>query len=383
MANLGCGFFQSGNADLDADLSELESSENQKKQPQTQQFAEPVETAQPASVPQQGVLELKLTVNEPFPLQKTVEQRLTETDSVGKISVSKSRTDMMLSLNVDEIRADGRKVMTVQYHRVQYEEDIRGVQISYSSAQPPESIPRSCLLYAGLAKNYFSFIVGPNNKVLEIIDFKEFLQRCLSQVPSQDVAMVRQQLEATTRSEDGIATFIDDSIGLLPFSSDPTHPGVEVKEGSEWKFERYTENPIPIYVTTTCTLNELSRNSAEISLAGLISGPPKPIVRRGAGGEIKILVKGGYSTGSCRVDRKTGLPTQSLVHRYLEMAMDLPNGQKIDQSKETVSTITSFLVSPQQSSLPSERRVQQTGLQHATGAENHRQVQQAGGVFTR
>jgi hypothetical protein len=371
LTTTGCGLFQSGKNDADAEIAELDDIDAPKANIKPVEN-EQVEKTPPPVVPQTGVLELKLTENEPFPLSKTVEQRLTETDSAGNVSVSQSRTDMLLSLNVDSTHPDGRKRMTVRFHRVYYEEDIRGVRSVYSSEKPGETIPRNCLLYAGLVDNSFSFFVGPNNKVAELVDFKDFLQRCLRKVPPQDVANVRQQLEATVRSEDGISTFIDDSIGLLPYSNDPAHPGVEVREGSHWELKRYTENPIPTFTTTTCTLNELSRNSAEIGLTGTISGPPNPITRRSPGGEIKVLVKGGYCTGSCRLDRRTGLPTQSLVQRSLQLAMELPNGQKIEQNKETVSSVTSFLVTHQQAGAKPDSHIQQTNLQQAAGPENHR-----------
>lgn len=381
----GCGRSKSGSSSADGDVGDLDGIELTRST-----NADPVltpTTAAPASIPapREGTLELKLAVNEPFPLSKTVEQRLTETDDLGIVGESTSRTDMMMSLNVDDILQDGRKKLTVKYHKVRYEQVVRGVRTEYSSEKPGESVPKSALVYAGLANNGFSFVVGPNNKVIELIGFNEFLQRCLTNVPTNEAANVRRQLEAV-RSEDGIAAFVDDSIGLLPYSEDPAHPGVSVREGSQWRLERRSEGPLPTYMTTICTLNDLSQNSAEILMAGQISGPPKPISMRVPDGEMKIQIKGGNCTGSCRVDRKTGLPTQSRIQRYLEMAMELPNGQKINQTKETLSTITSFLGAPvqqtsfQQSSNGAGRQVDQFKFQNASGTEPHRQVQQAGGA---
>jgi hypothetical protein len=60
--------------------------------------------------------------------------------------------------------------------------------------------------------------------------------------------------------------------------------------------------------------------------------------------------------------------------------MELPNGQKIEQNKETVSSITSFIATQRQAQTPPQSRIQQTSLQQATGRENHQQVQQAGGA---
>ncbi len=368
----GCSYFQNGGVDDDADLTDMDDVE--KAEP-----SDRIETAMAKeSRPAEGQLELKLKVGDQFPLSKTVEQRLTQTDKDG-VTVSTSQTDMMLSLIVDKVQPDGRKQMTVRYHRVNYRQDIRGQQITYSSTNQVEPIPPEALLYSGLADNWFSFWVGPNNKVVETVGFNDFLRRCLRNVPAQYVAVVQQQLE-TTKTEDGIANFIDDSIGLLPYSTDPDHPAVAVKEGSHWDLEpRRTDAPFPMLTTTRCLLKELSPISAEILISGQISGPPAGVTVHSPDGDLKILVKGGHSTGTCRVDRKTGLPTQSQVMRYLELAMQLPDGQRIQQNKETVSTITSFLEQTPQSASNANRRVQPVSVQNAGGTENHRRVTHAGG----
>lgn len=363
----GCGYFQGASTDDDADLTDLDDIEKAKPLEVTSR-----EVAEAAPV-EEGVLELKLKVNDRFPLSKTVEQRLMTTDSSG-VTVSTSQSTMMLSLVVDEVLPDGRKRMTVHYHRVQYQQNIRDKKIEYSSDRPGEAIPPEALLYAGLANNGFSFWIGPNNKVMEVVGFNDFLRRCLRNVPSQHLADVKQQLEST-KSEDGIANFIDDSIGLLPYSDDPNRPGVAVKEGTKWSLEpRHTEAPIPMFVTTECVLKELSQNSAVILIAGQISGPPTPVMMHSRSGNMKVLVKGGHCTGTCKVDRKTGLPTQSQLHRDLELAMELPDGQSVRQNKVTVSTIKSYL-----SQSESDSRVQQTNFRNAIGTEDHRRVQHAGG----
>ena len=369
----GCSYFQGTATDDDVDLSEIE--DGGKAAPLERGNSEIAEVLPPAV----GELELKLKAGDRFPLSKTVEHRLTQTDKDGT-RVSTSRTNMVLSLVVDDVFADGRKQMTVRYHRVQYEQDIRGKRIAFSSDNTTESVPTEALLYAGLANNGFSFWIGPNNKIASVVDFGDFLRRCLRNVPEQYKNSVQQQLEAT-KGEDGIANFIDDSIGLLPYSGDPSHPAVAVKEGSAWELEpRRTESPIPMMVTTRCILKELSSNSAEILLTGRISGSPNPVTMRNADGDIKILVKGGHCTGSCRVDRQTGLPTQSQVQRYLELAMELPDGQRIQQNKDTMSTITAFLDQSQKATANSDTRVQQTNFQNAIGGESRRRVVPAGSL---
>ena len=368
----GCNYFRGNAIEDDTDLTEIDDLDKAEPLPTPRR-----EVAHDSHVAE-GVLELKLKVGDRFPLSKTVEHRLTQHEN-GTVTQNRSTTDLMLSLVVDEVRPDGKKLLTVQYHRVQHQQDIRGKRISYSSERPTDSVPPEAYLYSGLANNRFSFWIGANNNVIEVVGFNEFLKRCLQNVPPQYAASVQQQLEAT-RNEDGIANFIDDSIGLLPYNNDPDHPGVAVKEGSHWQFERFTKSPIPLTITTDCLLKELTTSAAEISLTGRISGPVSPVIIRGAEGNMKVIVKGGDCSGTCRVDRVTGLPTQSHVHRRIEMVMELPNGQMIQQEKESVSTIRSFLSQQPTTADRTEQRVQQTSLRTADGNENHRRVIQAGGT---
>ena len=351
----GCSYFSGAATDDESELTELENGEkDDSKDGANNEIAM-------ESLPEEGEFELKLSVGDRFPLLKTVEQRLTQTDKSGA-SVNTSRTEMMLSLVVDEVLMNGRKKLTVHYHRVQYEHDIRGKRVAYSSERPSETVPTEALLYAGLANNGFSFWLGPENKIVELIGFNDFLKRCLRNVPSQHVASVQQQLEST-RSEDGIANFIDESIGLLPYSDDPKHTSVAVKVGASWDLEpRRTESPIPMIATMKCVLKEFSGSSAEIIMTGRISGPPNLITMRGSDGDMKVFVRGGHCTGSCQVDRKTGLPTKSQLQRYLEMVMELPDGQRVQQNKETLSTVTSFLDQSQKPASNSDDQVQQTNF---------------------
>jgi len=373
----GCGYFQQASNDDDMDLTEIEDSDK----PEKGDFASNVLSQEFSSEPAEGELELKLKIGDRFPLRKTVEHRLTQTDKSGT-TVSTSRTEMLLTLVVEDVLADGRKQMAVRYHRVRHEQDVGGRRVAYSSERATDPVPPEAMLYAGLANNGFSFWVGANNKVSDIVGFNDFLKRCLRNIPAQHATSVQQQLE-TTRSEEGIANFIDDSIGLLPYSTDPSHPAVAVKEGSYWDLEpRRSDAPIPMLVTTRCMLKELSATTAEIMLTGNITGPKNPVTMRSADGDMKVLVKGGQCNGSCRVDRKTGLPTQSQVQRYFELAMEMPNGQRVQQNKETMSTITSYLDQSQQADASASQRVQPASFQNAVGTESHRKVIPAVGSRT-
>ena len=348
----GCNYFQGSQADADADLAELEDQDTKDIESDSKGRSSPAE----------GELELKLKVGDRFPLTKRVEQKLTQADGQG-VSVYRSLTEMLLSLSVEEIR-DGHKLLSVRYHRVRYGHDIAGKKVEYSSDSPQQAIPPEALAYAGLRENGFSFWIGPDNRVVELVGFAEFLQRCVKDVPPQHRQSVLAQLEGT-HSENDLANFVDDGIGLLPYSDNPRHPAVAVKVGSAWDLKpRMSEGPIPMQVNTRCVLKDLTDSTAEISLIGKIVGDRAPVVVRDGNREMKVFVKGGHCSGLCKIDRRTGLPTNSLVNRYLEMTVQLADGSEIQQRKDTLTSISSFLdqtTNPQQqASASSDSGIQQT-----------------------
>ena len=347
----GCNYFQGSQADADAELAELEDEDTKG-----------MESDSKDDSVAEGELELKLKVGDRFPLTKRVEQRLTQADAQG-VSVYRSLTEMLLSLSVDEIR-DGNKLLSVRYHRVRYGHDIPGKKVEYSSDSPPQIVPPEALAYAGLHENGFSFWIGPDNRVVELVGFADFLKRCVKDVPPQHRQSVLAQLEGT-HNENDLANFVDDGIGLLPYSDNPRHPGVAVKVGSAWDLKpRLSEGPVPMQVNTRCVVKDLTDSTAEISLIGSVVGDRAPVIVKDGNREMRVFVKGGHCSGTCKIDRRTGLPTNSQVSRYLEMAVKLADGSEIQQRKETLTSISSFLDQPanqqQQASMSHESGVQQT-----------------------
>ena len=358
----GCNYFRGSQADTDADLAELEDEDTKGIESDSKGRSSSTE----------GELELKLEVGHRFPFTKRVEQRLTQADGQG-VSVYRSLTEMLLSLSVEEIR-DGNKLLSVRYHRVRYGHDIAGKKVEYSSDSSQQAIPPEALAYAGLHENGFSFWIGPDNRVVELVGFAEFLQRCVRDVPPQYRQSVLAQLEGT-HSENDLANFVDDGIGLLPYSDNPRHPAVAVKVGSAWDLKpRMSEGPIPMQVNTRCVLKDLTDSTAEISLIGKIVGDRAPVVVRDGNREMKVFVKGGHCSGTCKIDRRTGLPTNSLVNRYLEMTVKLADGSEIQQRKETLTSISSYLdqqtTQQQQASASNDSGIQQSSHSRETPLTN-------------
>lgn len=281
-------------------------------------------------------LALQLPVGARFPLIKTVEQRLTQQLATGP-AVGQTRLELRMTLLVEEERPQARR-LSVRYHKVRYSQNLGGEPLEYDSDQPPAVIPPAALAYSGLRDNGFSFWLGADNRILELVDFPEFLRRCVASIAPEQRNGVLQQL-AALRSEDGIASFVDDSIGLLPNPADPQLSGQPLRVGSSWDLRPGLSSAARSGSGMRCLLKNLTPQVAEIALVGMIE--PSNYVDDQQ--RLKLTVQGGQCSGTCLVDRQTGLPTQSRIDRVIDMVAELADGTQIPQRKEVVTTMTAYV----------------------------------------
>lgn len=285
----------------------------------------------------QHTLQLNLKIGDRFPLQKTVVQTLTQYSHQGTTS-SSSTLQMLLSITVEEMpesgERQGQKRMLVRYHRVRYSQDLGGKRFDYDSDSPSANIPVEAQGYRGLLGNGFSFWLGTDNKVVDTWGFDEFVERCVRHVIPERQQQVRFALQASSGPE-GIANFVDDSIGILP--------PYDVKVGSKWDTERKVVQPLPMHVKTEYTLHEVDANVAQIAILGMISPVPDHERADLAPRDVKVSVRSGRCYGTCYLDRHSGLPIRSQVEQTLEMKVHLAKGGEFDQRKESKTTIESYL----------------------------------------
>ena len=322
----GCGWWGDDDEDaIDEDFSELAlTAEKSKSKPS----------------PTSGKLELKLKVGDRFPLLKTVKQTLSQSSADGGLITSTSELNLLLAINVEEIR-DGDKRMGVRYLSVRYTHDVAGRKIQYDSNSPQAPIPESAQAYHGLVNNGFSFWIGADNQIKELVGFNDFLRRCVEKVPFEKRQAVWMKL-AETSGEDGIANFVDDSIGLLPYNVDEKDNGTIVKVGKSWTRKRQIVRPSPMYLTTTYTVKELSDTVAEIDIIGRVAPAATFGPANQPNKDVKLTINGGHCYGDCSIDRETGLPIKSKVERYLSMSVQLANGVKLEQRKLIETTVRAF-----------------------------------------
>ncbi len=287
-------------------------------------------------------LDLRLNLGDRFPLQKIVTQTLTQASPDGPVT-SHSTLELLLAITVEEIRGD-RKRLAVRYQHVRYRHDVAGQRVEYDSNSPAAPIPLQVQAYHGLVNNGFSFWIGPDNRVVELVGFGDFLKRCVEGVAPAHRQAVQTNLAALSGDE-GIANFVDDSIGLLPFRVDGKGRRAVVKVGDTWTRERQFVQPLPMYESSKYTLKALNDHIAEIDIVGGITcsttyGPSDQQNK-----DVRVTVRGGHSFGRCLIDRCTGLPLNSQIERHLDMLVQLSDGVQFEQRKHIVTTIRAF---PQQ-----------------------------------
>lgn len=318
-----------------------------------------------------GTLKLNLVLGQRFPLLKTIEQTLSQTPSVKSVGdtapkmtvESRSRLELLLSLQVEQIAEDGRKRFSVRYHRVKYWHDFAGQTVEYDSSNTRSGIPAAAVPMAGLVNNEFGFWLGPDNRVVELVGFDEFLKRCVKNVPIAQRQSVMNRLSGAS-SDEGLVNFLDDSVGLMPFDVEDKKQVVakSVAVGDSWSREHRFTRPIPMFETDRCTLSKLTDATAQIDIVGTIAAAPAFYVKQAAS-SVSIAVRGGHAFGTCKIGRETGLPIDSRMERYFDMTVQLANGEQFDQRKRIVTTVRAF---PDQNSQATTSAETSAGRSRAT-----------------
>lgn len=332
----GCGWFGADNSEIDSDEVIPELGERAK--------AEKSRESAKKEIPAEN-LELRLKVGDRFPLFKTVEQRLRQLSPNGGPPIeSSSHLTMKLVVTVEAIE-QGVKTLGVRYQQVRYEHDIAGQdKVSYDSALLPKTIPDAAWVYHGLVDNGFSFELGADNRIVQVHDFESFLKRCVRHAPASQQQELLTRLVATQEDE-GIANFVDDSVGMLPYDVDDLNSGGNVKVGASWRKSRDIVRPIPMTIETAYRLGEINERYATLELFGQIVPARIQHVSNSvqhAGATERMTLQGGHCFGTCTIDRDSGLPIQSHVTRQMDLTLELPTGAKFEQKKEIVTTIRTF-----------------------------------------
>ena len=254
-----------------------------------------------ATVPAGEKLELRLRLGDRFPLVKTVEQTLIQKSDVVP-AMARTKLELTLIITVEEVRSDALR-LGVRYSRVAYQHDVNGQQLFYDSANHQGAVPWDAIPYAGMVENGFSFWLGRNNSIRELVGYKDFLERCVANVPLERRETLLSEI-SNRFGDDGVANFVDDTIGLLPYDSTvDEESATRVMPGDLWTRERRLMQPIPIHLMSAYRLLSLNDSTAEIEITGRVATGEADAPNDA--GRLRII--GGQSLGHCTVDRAHGI----------------------------------------------------------------------------
>jgi hypothetical protein len=271
-------------------------------------------------------------------MTKSVVQHLRQQTSEGW-STSRSALDVSLTIAADETgpapspnpsdRQQGVLRYLVRFQRIRLQQEVPGeLPLSYDSDLSGGVVPPAARPYQGLKENGFRFSLNRDRQLVEVTGYDQFLDRCLLPVAPDERAAVRAALPVHSPT-DGLAFFVDESIGLIP-------PEV-TRAGDTWMRTTQVAHPVPIVSTIRYTLQQMTADWADVELTGTF-GPPSPSAA--PSGAVQVFVRGGRLAGESRVDRRSGLPVRSRVDQSLEMMVRLEDGTEFEQVKSTVATLT-------------------------------------------
>lgn len=273
-------------------------------------------------------------VGERIPYLKTVEQELTQPTPNGSFT-SRSRTDFMLSLTVEETTPD-RVRWNVRYERVRHSLEMGETSFVFDSAAPQAQVPPEALQYQGLAGNGFSFWRGTDNRIMEFGGFEQFLARCFATLsPEQQNAIVAQY--AQVPNEQRLGTFVDESLNYLAPSGTRTNATFQI--GDRWVRTESISQPVSFEINQQLSVEGADQNT--IQLQSISTFAPKADYGNPASEqrEVQVALSGGRAFGEYRFDRRTNLPITAKSERNLEMTVTLADGSRFTQQTRVMTTL--------------------------------------------
>jgi len=287
---------------------------------------------QPVNDSTSAEFRLNLTQGDRFPLRKVVQQELVQETVSGTPTRNFSQLELMMAITVLEKQMERTK-LGVRYSRVKYLHDIADEHVEFDSAAPETGDFAGVQAYRDMINDGFAFWIGADNQIVEVEGLADFVNRCLRNIPAEKRQDVVLGIEAGS-GESGIANFVDNTIGLLPY-------GKRTSPGDSWERQQQISRPVPMHISNTYTLKELTRGLAVIDIRGSIS--PSTMLSPAQGeNSVNVTVNGGSTLGSCTIFRDTGLPKESRVDRIVDMTVVMDNSISFRQTKRVTTQVESF-----------------------------------------
>lgn len=283
-------------------------------------------------------LQLKLQPGLRLPLVKVIETELTQASGNGLPEVHKSRLELGMVISVLDQRQQGtfETKLGVQYNKIRLTRDAGGKRLEFDSSNPIVQTASSpeLVAYQTMVGDGFAYWISQDNRVTSVEGFQEFMNRCLGHMPSaaQRVAMLG--IEGSS-GEDGLADFVDSTIGLLPYNSAKAI-------GETWSREVSVSRPVPMRRTEVYTLKDLDPVIATVQVAAQIAPSTSLGHQMDSEGGVRLVIQGGALTGQSEIFRDSGLPKHSQTTERLDMLVQMAGGVEFQQAKTTTTTISAY-----------------------------------------
>ncbi|RLS52762.1 MAG: hypothetical protein DWH91_15915 [Planctomycetota bacterium] len=280
-----------------------------------------------------GELKLNLNEGDRFPLRKAVTTTLTQESIDGTVQRIQSDLELLMVIQVRKVDR-GRTLLGVKYNRVVFEQSLDGQTQKFDSQNPGARIPPVAQAYYDMIGDGFEFWIGADNQISEVVGFREFLARAMRNISPEQQRQVTLSLEAGA-DENGMSDFVDNTIGLLPFSR-------EASPGQSWNRQRRIGRPIPMVIENQYTVQELSPTDAVVKITGQVLPSDAVAQVSQSQGDIHVRVHDGTIDGRCVIFRDTGLPKESITERVMNMTVDLGDGYEFKQTKTVQTVVESY-----------------------------------------
>jgi len=248
--------------------------------------------------------------------------------------------NVVSSVTYMEMKEEGdtSSVYTVWYDEVSMEIEGMGMNQSFSSDTASLSAvdPMSAIL-AGLVDEKFDATINTKGKVTYVENLEEIIESAVGTAGGAQADMIKEQISSSF-GDGGFAKNIEMSTRIVPEKP--------IKIGDTWKVQQFTSTGLPLILTNTFTLKEVSNGIATIDVKGDLKIDPANARTTIQGmnatyfmdgtrdGQIKVEVETGWMESGTLTDNITGSIS-------IEANPQIPEGMTIPMEMINETTISS------------------------------------------
>jgi len=232
---------------------------------------------------------------------------------------------------------DTSSVYSVWYDEITMDIEGGGMNQTFSSDTSSLAMvdPMSSIL-AGLIERKFDATINTKGKVTYVENLEEIIDVAVGSEGGAQADMVKEQI-SSSYGDGGFAKNMEMSTRIMPDKP--------VKPGDSWEIEQYTSTGLPLILTSTYTLKNVSDGIATIGVSGKLKIDPENAKTTIQGmnatyfmdgtreGEVKMEIESGWMESGTLTDNIVGSIS-------LEASPQMPNGMTIPMEMINETTIS-------------------------------------------